>query len=395
MVSNRYSLRNLRGINLKSAAGPHAGRSGSIDEVDQTTWDELVPRDLPHMRHGFLKAVEVSGLVSRPCYLRAWLDGRLVGVAYTYGMNVDILTLISRKYTRWISAVRNRIAPKLLFLSGTVCGPIITNCNNNFCLASDLTLDQRQDVMDVLLREMESTPGGGLCAIFEFPTESAALYDPPMKQHGFIKAPSLPGTRLDIRWNTFDDYVASMRKTFRRTVVKDLQAAAGIDFEVINDFSEIAEEAWKLYDGVAAKAEYVFESLTPAFFRELAKFEQSRLIAARDHVTGRLIGMELLLAGDTVLQDLYTGLDYTYDPNRRLYFNLIYPVISLAAENGFKTLSMGQTAYTFKARLGTQPYPLFIFLKHKNRIVHALIKLLKGVLFSQKQAITYRVFREE
>src|SRR5206468_1343891 len=50
-----------------------------LGEVDQATWDALVPRDSPHMRYGFLRAVEASGLGRQPHYLRAWDGSRLVG----------------------------------------------------------------------------------------------------------------------------------------------------------------------------------------------------------------------------------------------------------------------------------------------------------------------------
>src|SRR5262249_2146293 len=156
-----------------------------------------------------------------------------------------------------------------------------------------------------------------------------------------------------------------------------------LDFSIVDDFSELAEEAWQLYANVLLHADHVFERLTPEFFRELARCEQSRLLTARERSTGRLVGVELLLCRHTVLQDLYTGFDYDCNPAYRVYFNLLYPVIEHAIDRGFATVSLGQTSYCFKARLGVTPYPLSIFIKHRHPVIHRLIVALRNVLFPE------------
>jgi predicted N-acyltransferase len=367
----------------------------TLHDVDARQWDDLVPRDAPHLRYGFLRAVEDSGFGQRPYYLCAWRDGCLAGAAAAYVMPVDLLTLAPPKYTRWINRLRERFAPRLLYLSTLSCGPIITNCNPSIYLAADLTTGERQEVIGELLRGLEAIPAGSLLCGFEFPDEAAAFYGPAMAAQGWIRAPSLPGTRLEIRWRSFDEYVASMRKAFRRAVLKDRRASEAIEFEVVDDFSAIGEEAWRLYANVLEKADHVFEKLTPEFFRELGRFEQSRLLTARERATGRLIGIELLLLGDTMLQDIYTGFDYESNPKQRLYFNLLYPVIEYAIGRRLQTLHLGQTSYKFKARLGVEAYPLWLFVKARNRLLHRVIATFRSLLFPETKTTSYRVFREE
>ena len=104
--------------------------------------------------------------------------------------------------------------------------------------------------------------------------------------------------------------------------------------------------------------------------------------------------MELLLCGDSVIQDLYTGIDYTYDADARLYFNLVYPVIGFAGEKGYRCLSLGQTSYDFKARIGATPYPTFLFVRHRNALIHKLLLPFKSALFPATPTVTRHVFRE-
>ena len=366
----------------------------TIEEVDRRTWDALVPRDAPHLRYGFLRAVERSAFGRNPHYLGVHRGRRLLGVAVAYVMPVDLLTLAPPKYARRMNALRNAVAPRLLFLQTLSCGPMITNCNHGFCLADSLTEGEQQEVISELLQAMEATGIGSVLCGFEFTEEEAARFGPQMEACGWLQAPSLPGTRMAVTWRSLDEYVANMRKAFRRAVRKDLRAAESLQFDVIDDFSSIADEAWQLYNNVLAKADHVFEKLTPEFLRELGKFDQARLMTARERSTGRLVGIELLLQGDTVLQDLYTGVDYSLNGEKHLYFNLLYPVIAYAAEQRMRTLSLGQTSYTFKARLGARPYKLFLFIKHRNRLIHRLLVACKSVLFPETATTTYRVFRE-
>ena len=65
------------------------------------------------------------------------------------------------------------------------------------------------------------------------------------------------------------------------------------------------------------------------------------------------------MLGDTGVQDLYTGVDYNYNEQYRVYFNLVYPGIALACEGPYQRITTGQTSYAFKSRLGVETFPLF------------------------------------
>lgn len=186
-----------------------------------------------------------------------------------------------------------------------------------------------------------------------------------------------------------------MRKVFRRAVRKDLDIGRELDIRVECDFAHLAEAACALYTNVIERAEVVDVRLTPAFFAELGRLEQSRLVTVRERSTQRLVGIELLLLGDGVLQDVYTGFDYTLNAEHRIYFNLVYPGIRLACEHGCRSMTLGQTSYVFKSRLGVQPYPLAIFVKHRNTAVQAVLRRIRRWLFPQVTVETHHVFRED
>jgi hypothetical protein len=60
----------------------------AIDSVD-AEWDRFVSRDVPHLRSGFLRAVERSGIIHEPAYLMVYLDGQPAAAALGYTLAID------------------------------------------------------------------------------------------------------------------------------------------------------------------------------------------------------------------------------------------------------------------------------------------------------------------
>lgn len=358
-------------------------------------WNALVPRDEAQLRHDVLHAVETSGITGAARYIAVRdASGALVGVGVTYEVEIDLLILASPQLCRVAAVLRRGPLRRLLILRSLSCGPVLTNCRPNLFVAPQLSAATREQVGRVLLQTIDALAGGALRLFFEHPPAAVAQFGPALRALGYIQAASLPGTRLDIVWPDFEAYIAAMRKFYRRAVRDDLRAAQDLDIQIVTDFAALADEAFALYNNTVERANNVVERLTPAFFAAISGCEGARLVTAREKASGRLVGIELLLLGDTLVQDLYTGVDYASNARYHTYFNLIYPGIALACESGKRAVSTGQTSYAFKSRLGVQSQALGVFIKHRNPLVHALIARLKNVLCPVVSVPVHRVFRD-
>ncbi|MEO6907317.1 MAG: GNAT family N-acetyltransferase [Abditibacteriaceae bacterium] len=378
--------------------------ASSIVEFEARDWDALVSLDEPQLRWNFLRAVERSGLSDNAIYLAVRRSdpeffasqntSALLGVAVIYRKDIDLLTLASPKLTRLAAKIRQGPLQRLLIVRALSCGPVINNCRSNFFIASDLSNNFSDRVVEVLLQQLKKIRGGGLEVLFEFRDETVTRCGKSFEQAGFIRGDSLPGTRLDIKWPDFDSYLAAMRKVYRRAVRDDFEAAQDLEIQIETNFSHLANEACTLYQNTLERASVVMERLTPEFFQELATLEQSRLVTLREKSSGKLVGIEVLLLTPDGVQDLYTGVDYTLNKRYNLYFNLVYPAIALACENGWAAISMGQTSYAFKSRLGVASYPLHIFVRHRNPIICGVLKLCRRLIFPATEVPTHHVFHD-
>jgi predicted N-acyltransferase len=369
----------------------------SISAFDADVWNAVVPSEEPQLRHDFLRAAEVSGAVQCPRYLTVSRDGRLAGVAVAFQSDIDLLTLAAPSLKAKINRIRRGPLKRLGVLRAHVCGPIITNCRPNLALAPWLEGKERREAARELARAVEDLPGGALRVFFEMPRQAVEDFGGALEECGFVRAASLPGTRLNIArdWHCFEDYVGAMRKLYRRAVRDDQERGQELHIAVESNFGHLADEVCALYSNVVARAQSTFRELTPAFFREFGACEQARLVTAREKSTGKLVGIELLLVGENGVQDLYTGVDYAYNERYNVYFNLMYPAIALACERGFAQVTTGQTSYAFKSRIGVEAFELSLYLKHHNPLVNALLRVLHPVICPTVETSSHRVFKSQ
>src|SRR3990172_6466401 len=139
--SIHHTMRGSRSMDDTRPQAPPAGeivciRRRVIDAV-AADWDRFVPRDVPHLRAGFLRAVERGGVVNKPAYLLAYRAGRPVGAAVVYSLLLDTTMPAPPHVRRFISRIRER-APGFLRRSMLIFVSPITNPQNGMWLDPEL-----------------------------------------------------------------------------------------------------------------------------------------------------------------------------------------------------------------------------------------------------------------
>ena len=368
-----------------------ATRHPSIDAV-ASEWDQFVPRDMPHLRAGFLRAVERGRVVESPAYVLVRRKDRLAAVALAYSVPIDPLAHAAPWLRQWVAKARALYA-RFLWRSMRVCGSPVSNAESGVYFDPQLSPTERREVFAELASEVLRTARLNQTLFFkEFRPEEVEAYAGDLEKQGFFPIASGAGTRLALSWTDYDGYVAAMRKRYRKLMKKDAEKGAGLEFRLLDSFAELGPKAAALYDQVFACAEHTVEKVTPEFFTAVSDFDQARLLVAHDRASGELLGVNLLLFGDTVMQNLFIGFDYARNAAVHLYFNLVEQSLRAALERGCKVCYLGQDSYEFKARLGAKPVPLTAYMKHHLWPVHALLRSKKEEFFPKDEAVEHDVF---
>lgn len=365
----------------------------SMRAVEAARWD-AVGSD-PLSAHAVLAALEDARLPG----VRLWpvtledTAGRWVAAAPFAQLDVDGAKLTRGVFRRGVELVRTA-RPRFLKTSLMICGTPLSvgNPPARVTRPSDApgayaelarALDEHADREGVPWRAFKELPGSSL------PVAEAAL-----GRFGWTLAPSEPGALISIFWNSYEDYLKSLRSPYRRKIrlaERDL-AASGIRIDVVPLGEGYGDAIHALYEDVVDRAPIQLERLTSRFFIELGRTAGDDATLIRFRKGTRVVGWVAMLFAEGVAYDLFHGIDYRENERASLYFNQIAAAIGHAIERGARTVSLGQSSETAKARFGADPAPLWIALRHQNAVVSAALCAGRRQLFPTKPHPARRVF---
>jgi hypothetical protein len=377
-----------------------------------TAWDAFIPRDVPHLRSGMLAAAVQGNVIKDLTCVLVYRDearplgdaGRLTpglpasvrpaAAAVFYTLPIDTVACAPEWVQKFAAWVRRR-APGFLWKSMRVCGSPISNSSSGICFDPELRAAQRREVVSLVTEQLVDKARNDQTIYFrDVPESESADFGEELERQGFFRVTPQPGMVLDVRWRTFDEYLAALRKRYRKRVRDDMKTASALEFTLVDPSPELGPVTARLYQNVLANAEHKLEVLSEDFFAALGQYDQAKLLVARKGATGEVLGVNLLLFSPLQMQNLYIGFDYEQNEQYNTYFALVQHSLRLAIEHGCRVCHFGQDSYEFKSRLGAKPYPLAGYMKHKSWPVHWMLRRNREGIFPATEAATHDVFQE-
>ena len=216
-----------------------------------------------------------------------------------------------------------------------------------------------------------------LIVMKEFP----ARYREPLKcflHQGFTRVPSLPMTRLNIDYPTFDAYMAKalngatrrkLRKKFRATAV-----APPITMSILSDITPAIDDVYPLYLQVYNRSTLHFERLTKAFFCSLGQKMADKVRFFVWRQDGRIVAFTLCMIEGNEIYAEYIGLDYSVALELHLYHYAVRDMISWATSRGYKWFRSSGLNYDPKLHLRHQLDPIDLYVRHTSAIANTVLR---------------------
>jgi predicted N-acyltransferase len=220
--------------------------------------------------------------------------------------------------------------------------------------------------------------GARLVVLKEFPSsyrEALSCF----VRDGFTRIPSMPLTRLNIAYSSFDEYMQSalnsatrskLRKKFRAT-----ERDVPIDFTVSNDVTPIIDEIYPLYLNVYERSKLHFERLTQDYFCRLGKVMPDRVRFFVWRRKGKAVAFgECIVHGDTMYAE-YLGLDYSLALRLHLYHYVFRDLVSWGMANGYKWFQSSGLNYDPKLHLRHRLKPVDLYVKHTSIMINSALRM--------------------
>src|SRR5437870_10221886 len=132
----------------------------------------------------------------------------------------------------------------------------------------------------------------------------------------YARIPSMPMTRLPLRYENWDEYFRTLSKATRKDLRRKFRKAGRapkIEMEVVTDIAPFGDEIYPLYLAVHERSPLKFETLTRDYFLAVAERmpERARFFIWRQ--SGKIVAFSFCPACGEAIYDECTGLDYCVD----------------------------------------------------------------------------------
>lgn len=313
-----------------------------IADVDATAWDNLTPNNNPFVQFHFLNGLETSGCVGSadsgwvPRHIVVKSDGRLVGALLLY-----------EKHDSYGEYIFDWSWARAAHEAGIAYYPKLVSAVP-FTPASGprLLIDPHGDRKLIV-----SAIFSGLNALYEETNASSIhiLFHEEELQESFQELGLTPRLSHQFhwlrksQWNSFDDYLGSMRASRRKQVKKERQKAQshGLKLEMLHG-SALNEEQWQalyLFYRQTCHHKGAIPYLNHAFFEYIKEHMADTVmasIATREETT---VAGSLFFRGEENLFGRYWGCREEY---KHLHFELCYYLpIEWSFQNGIQRIEAG------------------------------------------------------
>ena len=302
-------------------------------------------------------------------------NGRIRAVQPFFLVDQDILEGLGAERIHWISRVR-RFYPRFLKLRTLMVG--CSAGEAHLAATETLPVDIVAETLANGIIKQARSLNAKLIVLKEFPCRYRKLLRC-FVQCGFARAPSMPMTMLDIRYDSFDAYMAkALKSSSRKKLRKNLEATAGvadIRMSVTDDAASFVDEIYPLYLQVFERSRMQFEKLTKDFFRQIGQRMNDKVRFFAWRRGNMLVAFSLCMVQGDSLYAEYVGFDYAVALDLHLYHYVVRDMINWGIRKGYKWFRSSGLSYDPKLHMRHRLDPIDLYVRHTSILANAIFKL--------------------
>lgn len=187
-------------------------------------------------------------------------------------------------------------------------------------------------------------------------------------------------------WKSFKDYEAELKHKYLqrcKKIRKSFEQIQIIEFDEVQ-IAKHAKEMELLYLQVSQKQLVSMGIINDQFFCELKSVMKDKYKVYGFFCQEKLIAFSSVIKHDDEYDMNYIGIDYAYNHQYQLYFNILFHCLENAIALDSRKLILGRTAPEAKAILGCEPDYRFSFYKLRNVIVNWFYKMVASYFHEQQ-----------
>lgn len=366
-----------------------------VDGLDTKAWENLT-QNSPFSQKHYLKVLENTFASEIPqWHLLISKDRKPLSCSSFHIRNVE-LKCLAPIFLRKTPFLKNKKI-KVLY-----CGLPIGLCENfHFHLAPNLNPKETNEIFEknyLVMNDLAQKEG---CQILSTGTmildEIAPEIPKALKEKKFHQGKGAPLVYIDVKWPSFEDYLASFRSSYRRKISNDIKLSE--KNQVIWEKCKLSDldlgEIFPLYENVYNRSKFKIEFYSQAFFMKLTEYYNDKCSIIIGKLQNKIVAYALLIKNKGAIHLEVVGLNYNYVVPLGIYRNLMIQIVRFAIESQFKTIQLGPNSYHLKQRLGGKLKPISYFFKYVDPGKNYFIGKMMPIVFPKFNPDLLHVFSQD
>jgi uncharacterized protein len=337
----------------------------SVEKIGKESIDAI--SNDPFFTYGWFRTLEtLPSYCASPIYVTVYAGNELVAFTPSY-LELFEPSAVATIIPSFINKVGYKVR--------------VLRCESPFCLRTKILTAKNIEeilVIDLLLGKIDAICREQRILLNYFSCVSQfdnALCEK-LLTHRYLKRSSRTTFCLDIKWTSFDDYLASLKPKIKANVKREIKKCQenGVVIEE-SGLEVMSAKLPELYSNVSVKYKNISNIFDYYFFNSLNKHMRDKVHLCTAKKGGELIGFSLGLYHKEALDVMMVGFNYDFRTKTDFaYFNLCYySPIQWAIEHGLKRLYYRNAAERVKVSRGCKREEMFSFVKYRNRLLNTAV----------------------
>ena len=280
--------------------------------------------------------------------------------------------------TKRVLARARKFLPRLLRTRMLLVGCLVGN--GRFGVCDDFPRSQAVEILAEALLRYADFENIGFVTMKDFPASRRDEMQPLLKA-GFTRLDGFPPLRLDLTFDSFEEYLSlRLSKCTRKSLRRKFRAAANaelpITLEVRNNCRSVIDEIYPLYLAVARRSAVEFEVFSREYFLDasLTMPDRCRFFIWRQ--AGKAVAFSYCTIWEQTIFDHDLGLDYAVAHKLNLYYLSFRDILQWALRHGYRCYRTSPFNYDPKMHLRLEMEEVDLFVRHRSRATNFLLRFL-------------------
>ncbi len=179
---------------------------------------------------------------------------------------------------------------------------------------------------------------------------------------------------LNKKWNTFEDYLASMTSKYRVRAKRAFKKGISIEKRELNieSIEAFLPRIDELYKCIAEGAGFNVVTLDGEYFLNFKRHFPEKFRLYGYFLAGEMIAFYTTFRNQEELEAHFLGFANETNRTYQVYLNILYDLIKEGIEQKAGYINFARTALEIKSSVGAAPVDLFYLGKHTNSLKNAL-----------------------